>query len=503
MIFRTVLSRITLTLFILLVVGGGVAVLLVQMMQQSSVSYQREVAQKLNVGLAEYIVAEHTLISNSQINSKVLDKLLHRLMLINPTIELYFLNAEGQIIDYFVINHYVPDKKIKREFVDIAPIKQFLKHQTHFPLKGDDPRSANGYKVFSAAKIIENNQFQAYLYIVLGGGQDDAVAMLGESFIFDATLNILFTALFTALTAALLGGVLVFSLQTRRLRHLGDVMRDYADDGSADKTLSRYKIRKNSKDEIDILGIQFNQMADKINGQVDELKKMDSMRREMLANVSHDLRTPLTAMRGYLETLVLQQSEISRAEQLAYIATALSHSQHLARLVEELFALAKLDSCGSVVYAEPFSMCELVMDVAQKYQLAAEQKNIGMHTNLNPKVALMHGDLGMMQRVLENLIDNALRHTPSGGHITMSVDVDSSSVVVKITDTGCGIPKEDVSRIFERFYQRDSTRTKSTNAGLGLAIVHRILELHQSTIQVSSKVNEGTTFMFTMKPQKV
>jgi len=148
-------------------------------------------------------------------------------------------------------------------------------------------------------------------------------------------------------------------------------------------------------------------------------------------------------------------------------------------------------------------MCELVMDVAQKYQLTAEQKNINIHTHLNPKAPLIHGDLAMMQRVLENLIDNGLRHTPEGGNITMSVDVESANVIVKIADTGCGIPKEDVNRIFERFYQRDSTRTKSSNAGLGLAIVHRILELHQSAIQVSSKINEGTTFSFSMQAKNL
>ncbi len=490
MIFRTLLSRIALTLFILLLIVG---LLLVQMIQQSSVSYQQEVAQKLNVGLAKHIVDEQPLIREGEIDKVVLKELFHNLMVINPTIEIYLLNGSGQVIDYFA-----PEGKIKRTSVDIAPIKQFLQQDARFPLKGDDPRNINGFKVFSAAEIIENDQFQGYLYVVLGGEQyDDAMAMLGESFIFDSTLSILMLALLTAL----MGGVLVFSFQTRRLRHLGDVMKNYADDASTHKAQSRYEGSHGSKDEIDVLGTQFNKMADKINGQVDELKKMDSMRREMVANVSHDLRTPLTAMRGYLETLVLQHDDISKDAQLEYIQTALSHSQHLANLVEELFELAKLDSCESVVYAEPFSMGELVMDVAQKYQLPAEKLSIDLHISLNPKAPLIHGDLGMMQRVLENLIDNGLRHTPSGGHITMSVDVESGNVVVKIADTGCGIPKEDVSRVFERFYQQDSTRTKSTNAGLGLAIVYRILELHHSVIQVSSEVNEGTTFTFEMKPQ--
>ncbi len=490
MIFRTLLSRIALTLFVLLVAFGF---LLVQMFQHSNVSYQQEVAQKLNMDLAKHIVNENTLMHEGKLDKTVLDKLFHNLMVVNPSIELYCLDINGEVIDYFA-----PDNKIKRDKIDLKPIKQFLNQEQRYPLKGEDPRSLTGHKVFSAAKIIEDDKFQGYLYIVLGGEQYDTIsAMIGDSYIFDSTINVLIVAL----AIALLGGVLVFAFQTRRLRRLADVMHDYADDHSQAKTLSRYPYKNNAKDEIDQLGIQFNQMADKINVQVDELKKMDSMRREMVANVSHDLRTPLTAMRGYLETLVLQHKTISSTEQLKYIETALSHSQHLARLVEELFELAKLDSCESVVYAEPFSMCELVMDVVQKYQLPAGQKDIVLHTKLNPKAPLIHGDLGMMQRVLENLIDNGLRHTPKGGKITMSVDVESAGVVVKIADTGCGIPKEDVSRIFERFYQRDNTRSKSSNAGLGLAIVQRILELHQTVIQVSSELDKGTTFTFEMKSQ--
>ena len=223
---------------------------------------------------------------------------------------------------------------------------------------------------------------------------------------------------------------------------------------------------------------------------------MESLRREMVANVSHDLRTPLTTMRGYLETLLIRRNEMSDEEEARYIQTALSHSQHLAKLIDELFELARLDSCESVVYAEPFSMCELIQDVAQKYQLLANEKSIDLNTQLDRRAPMIYGDIAMMQRVLENLLDNGLRHTSSGGRIIISVDVDSGEVIVKVADTGTGIPAEEVPRIFERFYQQDANRTKGNNAGLGLAIVHRILELHHSAIRVSSELNQGTTFTF-------
>lgn len=492
MIFTTLFSRITLTLFILLATVG---LLLTQMIQHSSTLYQQEVSQKLNIDLAPHIVSEHKLMLGNTVNDAILDNLFHKMMVINPSIELYILDTQGKILGFFA-----PKGKVKRSHIATKPIRKFLVGDTNFPLKGDDPRNLSGHKVFSASVIKEDNVLKGYLYIVLGGEQyDDVADMLGKSFTFDSTLLILLAAL----SAALIGGAIVFSFQTRRLRKLGDVIQSYSDSTNTDNSSSRYPCSGNSNDEIDLLGTQFNSMADKITLQVNELKRMDSMRREMVANVSHDLRTPLTTMRGYLETLLIKHNEISDTEKEQYIQTALSHSKHLATLVEELFELARLDSCETAVYAEPFSMCELVQDIAQKYQLLAQQKFITLDTKLNLKSPLIYGDIAMMQRVLENLLDNGIRHTPSGGNITISVDIDYSNVIVKIADTGCGIPAEDIPKIFERFYQHDTNRTESKNAGLGLAIVHRILELHHSIIQVSSEINCGTTFTFQLNTRPV
>jgi len=148
-------------------------------------------------------------------------------------------------------------------------------------------------------------------------------------------------------------------------------------------------------------------------------------------------------------------------------------------------------------------MGELVQDVTQTFRLPAQKKSIQLDAILNPEAPLIYGDIAMLQRVLENLLENGLRHTPEGGRISVSVNVDSGNVdsgnvVVQITDTGCGIPAEDLPRIFERFYQQDVNRTGSTNAGLGLAIVKRILELHGSVIKVRSELDHGTTFSFQM-----
>lgn len=482
--FRTLYSRLALTLFILLCMVG---VILIQVIGHSSTLYQQEVAQKLNRELAAHIVEEQPLIQNREINRPALDQLFHQLMVINPSIELYLLDESGAVLGYSA-----PAGKVKRTRVALEPVRAFLEDGARFPLKGDDPRNPDGRKVFSAAPIADEDGLQGYLYVVLGGEQyDHVVQMLGNSYILDSALVVLLAALAAALT----GGLVVFALQTRRLRLLGNVMRRYAGEGGDGDLAVRYP--GNTQDEIDALGQQFNAMANKITAQIHELRQMDDVRREMVANISHDLRTPLTTMRGYLETLQLKHSELSMEEQHQYLKTALSHSQRLGRMVEELFELARLDSCDSVVFSEPFSMCELVQDVTQKFQLRAREKSIQLKARLNPAAPLVYGDIAMMQRVLENLLENGLRHTPAGGSIEIGVDVDSGNVVVQVADTGCGVPAEDVPRIFERFYQQDRNRT-GDSAGLGLAIVRRILELHGSIINVNSELEKGTTFSFRM-----
>ena len=485
MIFRTLYSRLALTLFILLCVMG---LILNQLIRHSSDMYQQEVSQKLNSKLAANIVDDQPLIQGQQVNRAALNQLFDQLMVINPSIEIYLLDMQGKVMAYSA-----PQGKVQRTVIALEPVKRFLEQEAQFPIEGDDPRDPTGKKVFSAAKIVSSDGSQGYLYIVLGGEKyDDIVQLLRDSYILDSALFVLLAAL----GAAMICGLIVFALLTRRLRALGDTMRKYiGKSGEFDRSV-RFDNTAQNNDEVDELGLQFNTMAEKINQQIDELRRMDGMRREMVANVSHDLRTPLTTMRGYLETLLLKNDDLSKTDQKQYLQTALLHSQRLGHLVEELFELAKLDSCESVVYSESFSMGELVQDVAQSFQLRAEQKSIRLDVNINQQVPVVYGDIGMMQRVLENLLENGLRHTPNGGRVSINVDFDSTNVVVRVADNGCGIPPQDVSRIFERFYQQDKNASDSHSAGLGLAIVKRILELHGSVIKVRSELDHGTTFSF-------
>ena len=223
------------------------------------------------------------------------------------------------------------------------------------------------------------------------------------------------------------------------------------------------------------------------------------LRSELIANVSHDLRTPLVSLRGYLELLATKGDELPRATQRGYLDIALRQSEHLATLIDELFELAKLDFKGLQLNRERFPFVELVFDVVQKFQLAADRERVSLHVDAPESVPLLDADLSLIERVLDNLIGNALQHTPGGGSVSVSVRCAGDRLVACVQDTGKGIASTDLPHIFDRFYRAEqSGRRAAGGAGLGLAIARRIVELHGGTITVDSEAMRGSRFSFSL-----
>jgi signal transduction histidine kinase len=238
-------------------------------------------------------------------------------------------------------------------------------------------------------------------------------------------------------------------------------------------------------------------MAERIIQLIKELKQADALRRELVTNITHDLRTPLTSLQGYLETLILKQGELKPEEEHDYLAIAIKHSHQLGRLVSQLFELAKLDSPDVQVHLESFCLDELIEDIVQKFQLSVEKKRIKLQTNSAEHLPMVFADIGLIERVFENLIENAIRYTPENGSITITVVPDGDKLVVKVADTGSGIRPEYIPNLFDRSY-RVKREYPGDGTGLGLPISKRILELHQSGIEVESEVDVGTTFTYTL-----
>jgi two-component system OmpR family sensor kinase len=473
---------------ILTLLFGLVALLFVLLLSRTTELYQQEVAQKLNATLAGNLVAERQLFRDGGIDQEALEQLFHNLMVINPRVELYLLDAEGRILAFSA-----PPGKVQREIVDMVPVRRFLSGDYTPPLGGDDPRSLERRKVFSVAPIEVDGRRAGYLYVILAGEQYDSVAqMLAGSYVLKR--NILLSLV--VVVFALLAGLLLFAFLTRRLHRLTQATGNFQLAGFS----GALPQGRNSGDEIDRLTCSINAMAERIAGQVQRLQETDSQRRELVANVSHDLRTPLASLQGYLETLRLKDEDLGREEQLHYLEVAHRHCRHLGRLVDELFDLARLDANEVQPVLEPFSLPELVQDVVHKFELRAGQCEVTLLAHHDAYLPFVVGYIALIERVMDNLIGNALRHTPAGGTVTVAIRPVGETLAVEVIDTGSGIAVEDLPHIFERFYQSDKMRTRG-GAGLGLAIARRIVELHGRTIHADSSRGAGTTFCFDLPVQ--
>jgi two-component system OmpR family sensor kinase len=453
----------------------------------STPMFLQELNQKLNLTLADNIVKEKKLMIDNQVNQDAMQSIFMGLMLVNPIIEVYLVDSNGKILSYSA-----PEGVVKRNSIDLVPVKEFLESDKQRPVLGNDPRHPERNKVFSAARITQNDQLQGYLYIVLGGQTYDSVVDILES---SYMLRLWTGAVGISLLIASLAGLLIFRHITRRLRQLADGMEEFKQHDFKDSVSLPARFDGRPGDEIDQLGATFREMSERIIKQVKQLEHNDKSRRELVANVSHDLRTPLASLQGYLETLLLKADSLSEAEKQDYIKIALQHSDRLRKLISELFELATLENQGAELHFEPFSMSELIQDVTHKFQLEAKEKNLRLETSIPHEPAFVSADIGLIQRVLENLIENAIKYTPAGGHIDISLLSGGNSIATSISDDGQGIPAEDLPHIFDRFYRVDKHRN-TDGTGLGLAIVNRIIQLHNSKIDVQSKPNTGTTFSF-------
>ncbi len=481
---KTLYAKMAVALLVLFLLVGGVTLVVTLV---TSYFYQQEVQQRIHRDLADHILAEELLIENGVIVEDALKHVFHMMMVINPSIELYLLDPTGEILAYSA-----PPGRVKLAQVDLTPVATFVAGAGRLPITGDDPRNPNRRNIFSAAPVVRDGVLEGYLYIVLAGEQFvSAAGLLRGSYILKAGA----WAVVGAIVLTLIGALLLSRHLTRRLTDLNREMTIFRSlelmpGGSATAVADA--------DEIDQLRATFAAMAERIRLQIAELEDQDRLRREMVANVSHDLRTPLTHLQGYIETVLLKEESLEPAERREYLAIALRHGERLGRLVTDLFELAKLDALDEPVERERLPVGELVQDVAQKFSLNARDRGVSLNAGLEGGQTMIMADVGLMECALENVLDNALRYTPDGGSIDIRLVVAEQRLRIEIRDTGPGIGPDDVPQVFDRFFRahRPSGADDDRGAGLGLAIAKRAAELHGGSLCCESQVGAGTTFRF-------
>ncbi len=499
---KTLYAKLSMTflLVLLLFLAGFIALML-----WSSKLYHLEVTQRLNSSLAMYVAGAKPLITHGEVQQQTIEELAHMVMIVNPAVEVYLLDLQGNILA-----NALPEGSVQLGQIDLAPLNHFINGSIPFPSLGTDPRQPEDQKIFSAS-IVEDtatHNHAGYLYIVLAG---EAYQNLAQSLANSHILRNSIIAMILAASFACLCAFILFSTITRPLRHLTQRMIGFQNaelTAVANTHGSGHHIDQG--DEITTLNTVFNHMSNLIHEQIAALGEVDRVRRELISNVSHDLRTPIASMQGYLETMMLKDDTLTDKQKKDYTNIAYKHGQHLSRLVTELFELTKLESGRVQANKEAFSLAELCHDISQKFTLKLQQKDIQLQLNTQDQHHWVFADIALIERVLENLIENAIRYTPKQGHIELILENLEEGVSVRVSDSGHGMEAQELSRIFDRYYQCNTTPTmdsstntsksqgeqKLSSGGLGLAIVKRILELHNSDILVQSEPNKGTSFSF-------
>lgn len=442
-----------------------------------------KMTQFLNWGVAQRIAQDLEPYLQPQSGFGDLRQAAQRILELNPSLSIYLIDSEGTILQSFAEHDGLEVDRVR-----IDRVEKFTSTETPatIPLYGTDPGDSSREVVFSAAPV-KLDLGRGFIYVPLANRVSTiaAKAMFQKAAI---RTSVIIAATLFAVTAIL--GLLAFYALTRRLSRATQTLHEFSAGNFANR------LDDDSKDEIGTQARVINSLADAVVAQVGELERKDNLRRELVANVSHDLRGPTTLILGYLQSILQSESTLGD-DNRRHCEVAYNNARSLSTLLAELFELGAIEAKETVPDLEPVAVDDLFSDVVHTVGLECEKHQIRLELQVEDRVPRVIADIAMISRVLANLVQNAIRYTPPGGAIMLRARTQLPFVSIEVADTGIGIDSEQLPHIFERHYQASSTGRRAAGAsGLGLAIVRRIVESHGSTISAQSTVGAGTSFSF-------
>jgi len=294
-------------------------------------------------------------------------------------------------------------------------------------------------------------------------------------------------------SGALIMAFVIFRPTRRRLRSLEDAARALGE--------GRTDVRADEAggDEVSALSTTFNKMAADLHARANALAESDRVRRQLLADVSHELMTPLSGIRGYIETLAMPELTLDDATRRRYLDIVDEETHKLEAIIGDLLDLARLEGGGDTLEREPVLVDDLFRRVADRHQPSLRERGVTLTTSTAAGTPLIYGDPDRLEQALQNVAANAIRHTPAGGTVSLRAEPDGNRVRITIADSGPGIPPEHLAHVFDRFYKVDAARSMTgatAGSGLGLSIVRAIVDRHEGQITASNAPGGGAVFTF-------
>lgn len=468
----TLTTRLTL---ILLAVFVGLCAALLHQSVKTTDRYFQDVTQELSAPIAMYIAENRPPFHDASFDPVSFRDLAATAMILNPSIEVYALDPAGRVVGFAE-----SVRPLVRGRVDLGPLKQFIAGGADGLLLGDDPRDASAERIFSAAAVGPPQRPWGYIYIILDSSARQATTAQAWP---EHALTFAGGGIAVTLLAGLLVTALLFGRITLPLRALAREASEFE---------TRLLPARNSdgprkeRDEIARLRAGFERLRSRITTQVQALRLADKSRREWIAHLSHDLRTPLTTLQAHLETVLRRDGSASASERREGLARALLHCRHIRQLLAELFESARLEAPTLDLRIECFTLAELVQDAALSFRGAAEAQGTGIECHIEECDSSIRADIGLFQRLIENLLTNALKASRCGGAVLLNVGRVRETVVLAVSNTGAE-PTADMLRVFNGLQE-----PALGASGLGLRIIAQILRLHGLRSRVEPVMGGGS-----------
>jgi len=478
-----IFRRITVLVFSLITVLGLLFILITYL---ATTQYHQASTQLLNREVAAHIAKFTSPFENDGINKRKADSVFHDAMVISPSAEVYFLDTTGKVIAY-----HANEKEIKLKNIELDNIKKYIAGDGQEYIKAPDPRDPSDPKIFSAAEVIGKKRKLGYIYVILGSNQYQSIKDLLLS---SHISNLVIRSFIVIILLSLIISLLYLNRMKKGFNQMINVLEKF-EEGDYN---TRYKIKE--QDELTPVKHAFNKMADLLSSTINRLTRSEQERKVFIANISHDLRTPLSIARGYAETLLLKKEsqEISGQQRQEFVNLILNKIQQVEKMVKQLFEISKMEAVEFEPHKEPFVISEIAQETVNTFQLIAEEKKISLECTQCVYHEWVNADIGLMERVIQNLIDNAVKSTPEEGSIQVSIVVDNKDLIFQIENTGDLLPEDLLQWINDYKGDGNLFNNRPAKLGLGLLIVQKILHMHGSSLKAYTQNNSSNIFSFRM-----
>jgi signal transduction histidine kinase len=478
-----IFGRMVILVFSLITVLG---ILFTVITYLATTNYHQASTQLLNKDVAAHIAKFTSPFENGTINKKKADSVFYYAMVLSPSAEVYFLDTAGNVVAF-----HASEKEIRLWKLPLSNINNYMAAQGQVYITGPDPRDLSHSKIFSAAEVYEQRKKLGYIYVILDSKSSASImgTLLGTHI---GGLAI------KAFAAILVLSLLISIFYLIRLRKGFNRMIDVLQRFERGDYSVRFYIRR--QDDLAPVGLAFNKMADLLSQNINSLTQSEQERKDFIAIISHDLRTPLAVARGYAETLLIKKDteQISSDQRQEYVHLVLQKIHQVETMVQQLFELSRMEAPEFAPNKEPFVLSEIVQEIVNVFQLTASQKGISLRCTQCQHHVWVHADVGMMERVAQNLIDNAIKSTPAEGRIEIAIQPDHQNVVFSIANTGDPLP-DDLLQWINHFKDESGLLNKRpAKLGLGLLIVQKILLLHESSLEAYTHDGSRNIFIFSL-----